>query len=201
MDPEVFFGDVSPGSREPGAKDPGEALQRSFNDVFSLAYEELKRLARSVRHNDPGATLTPTAIVNETWIKLAKTPAVAQTSPMHFKRIAACAMRQVLVDAARRRHAQVRGGAAMRVTFDEAASMGVALSTDREVLALDAAIDTLARLQPRQAALVEARFFGGFETAEAAELLGISEATALRDWRSAKAWLAVEVRRALSSES
>jgi RNA polymerase sigma factor (TIGR02999 family) len=185
----------------------GEALgrseedqQRALDEVFSLAYEELRRLARSVRRSDPRASMTPTAIVNEAWMKLARTPAVAATSPMHFKRIAACAMRQVLVDAARRRQTQIRGGGAQCVTFDEASNVGMqaAQATDREVLALDSAIDALARLQPRQAALVEARFFGGLETAEVAELLGISEATALRDWRAAKAWLAVEVRRKLA---
>jgi RNA polymerase sigma factor (TIGR02999 family) len=104
-------------------------------------------------------------------------------------------MRQVLVDAARRRQAQMRGGGAQHVTFDE---MALPASNDRELLALDAAIEELAKVQPRQAALVEARFFGGLETAEVTELLGISEATVLRDWRAAKAWLAAEVRRALA---
>jgi RNA polymerase sigma factor (TIGR02999 family) len=128
-------------------------------------------------------------------MKLARTPAVAASSPLHFRRIAACAMRQVLVDAARRRQAQIRGGDVQRVTFDESS---FTISTDREMLALDAAIDALAKAAPRQAALVEARFFGGLETSEIAQLLGISEATVLRDWRAAKAWLAAEVRRDLA---
>jgi RNA polymerase sigma factor (TIGR02999 family) len=104
-------------------------------------------------------------------------------------------MRQVLVDAARRRQAQIRGGDIQRVTFDESS---FTISTDREMLALDAAIDALAKAAPRQAALVEARFFGGLETSEIAQLLGLSEATVLRDWRAAKAWLAAEVRRDLA---
>ncbi len=197
---EVFFGEDLLDT-DGGSADPVDAsARRALDDVFSLAYEELRRLARSVRRSDPRASLTPTAIVNEAWMKLARTPSVAATSPLHFKRIAACAMRQVLVDAARRRQAHSRGGGLEHVTFDEAVSfgMGTGRTTDRDVLALDAAIDALAKMQPRQATLVEARFFGGLETSEVAQLLDISEATALRDWRAAKAWLAVEVRRILA---
>jgi RNA polymerase sigma factor (TIGR02999 family) len=196
-DDEVFFEEELPRVTGPSFARDSEAERRALNDVFSLTYEELRRLARSVRRSDPRASLTPTAMVNEAWMKLAQTPRVAATSPLHFKRIAARAMRQVLVDAARRRRAQVRGAGLEHVTFDETLGLGTALSSDREVLALDGAIDALAKLQPRQATLVEARFFGGLEMSEVAELLGISEATALRDWRAAKAWLAVEVRRAL----
>ena len=113
---------------------------------------------------------------------------------MHFKRIAARAMRQLLIEAARRRHADKRGGGevAVYVTLDESCAQPTNVGT--EVLALDSALRELARLNPRQAALVEARFFGGFEVAEIATMLGISEATALRDWRAAKAWLSHAVR-------
>jgi RNA polymerase sigma factor (TIGR02999 family) len=194
MGSENFLGEVSQ-QRISDSSDGANPPQRSLDEVFSLAYEELRRLARSVRRSDPRASLTPTTIVNEAWMKLARTPAVAASSPLHFRRIAACAMRQVLVDAARRRQAQIRGGDVQRVTFDESS---FTISTDREMLALDAAIDALAKAAPRQAALVEARFFGGLETSEIAQLLGISEATVLRDWRAAKAWLAAEVRRDLA---
>src|SRR5262245_58378415 len=109
--------DRKTGSQTPaGSDDDREALDR----LFSLTYEELRRLAQSVRRDDPGATLSPTALVNEAWLKLAGSPAVAHTSPLHFKRIAARAMRQVLVEAARRRNAHKRGGGAPVVTFDEA---------------------------------------------------------------------------------
>jgi RNA polymerase sigma-70 factor, ECF subfamily len=139
-------------------------------------------------------TLTPTALVNEAWLKLARTPGLANTSHAHFRRIAGRAMRQVLVEAARRRTAQKRGGADLTVVvLDE--SMGEASSRSEDVLALDSALDALARLSPRQAALVESRFFGGLEVAEAAELLGVSEATAQRDWRVSRAWLARELKR------
>jgi RNA polymerase sigma factor (TIGR02999 family) len=160
--------------------------------MFSAAYEELRRLAASVRRNDPGSTLSPTALVNEAWLKLSASPAVADTSPLHFKRIAARAMRQVLVEAARRRNADKRGGGAAVVTFDEALEETASRADD--VLALDQALEELARLHPRQAMMVEARFFGGLELSEIGQLLEVSEATLLRDWRVARAWLAQELR-------
>ena len=92
----------------PDAAFPGEDRQ-SLDEVFSMAYEELRRLASSVRRGDPSATLNPTALVNEAWLKLADSPDVGSTSRLHFKRIAARAMRQLLIEAARRRHAQKRG--------------------------------------------------------------------------------------------
>jgi len=165
--------------------------RRALDDLFSTAYEELRRLAASVRRNDPAATLSPTALVNEAWLKLADTPAVARTSPLHFKRIAARAMRQVLVEAARRRNADKRGGGVAVVTFDDALT---GVTTADDVLGLDAALDALAQLEPRQALMVESRFFGGLDVAETAQLLDVSETTVLRDWRAAKAWLARELR-------
>jgi RNA polymerase sigma factor (TIGR02999 family) len=166
--------------------------RRALDDLFSAAYEELRRLAASVRRDDPAATISPTALVNEAWLKLADTPAVAKTSPLHFKRIAARAMRQVLVEAARRRNAEKRGGGAPVVTFDDAMS---GVTTADDVLGLDAALEALAQIEPRQALMVESRYFGGLDVAETAELLGVSEATVLRDWRAARAWLAHELRR------
>lgn len=177
----------------PREADPDSAAARAaFDHVFSLAYEELRRLASSVRRSDPGATLSPTTLVNEAWLRLAATPSVANTSPLHFKRIAARAMRQVLVDVARRRHAGKRGGPdAIIVTLDDRVH---ASANADELLALDDALDALFRLNPRQAQMVECRFYGGLEVVETAELLGVSEATVLRDWRAARAWLAAELR-------
>ena len=163
----------------------------ALDHLFSVTYEELRRLAASVGRSDPGATLSPTALVNEAWLKLAGSPHLADTSPLHFKRIAARAMRQVLIEEARRRHADKRGDGAVVVTFDESVADAAG---GGDQLELDAALDELARLIPRQALLVESRFFGGLDVAEAAELIGVSEATALRDWRAAKAWLARELR-------
>src|SRR5580700_10822456 len=97
-----------------------ESGRGRMDDMFSLTYEELRRLASTVKRGDPSATLNPTALVNEAWVKLAQSPRFAATSPLYFKRIAARAMRQVLVEAARRRHADKRGGpGAAMVTFDE----------------------------------------------------------------------------------
>jgi RNA polymerase sigma factor (TIGR02999 family) len=167
--------------------------RQALDELFSTTYEELRRLAASVRRGEMGTTLSPTALVNEAWIKLSANPAVAQTSVLHFKRIAARAMRQVLVEAARRRLARKRGGPdAVFVTFDESVGGDVAWADD--LLGLDAALEELARLNPRQAQMVESRFFGGLDVAETAALLGVSEATVLRDWRAARAWLSRRLR-------
>ncbi|HEV2424445.1 MAG TPA: ECF-type sigma factor [Terriglobia bacterium] len=165
----------------------------TLDRLFSAAYEELRRLAATVRRDDPGATLSPTALVNEAWLKLAGSPQFASASRLHFKRIAARAMRQVLVEAARRRNASKRGpGQAFIVTFDEPLAEGAVSGSN--LLALDVALDELARIHPRQATMVEARFFGGLDLGETAALLDVSEATILRDWRAARAWLAHELR-------
>jgi RNA polymerase sigma factor (TIGR02999 family) len=172
---------------------PESGDRRALDHLFSVTYEELRRLASAVRRSDPNSSLTPTTLVNEAWLKLVASPAFASTSPTHFKRIAARAMRQVLIEAARRRQAQKRGGkAAVFVTFDD--SVDLPVSTEDELLALDAALDELAKLSPRQAQMVESRYFGGLDVAETAQLLEVSEATVLRDWRAAKAWLASQLR-------
>jgi RNA polymerase sigma factor (TIGR02999 family) len=115
-------------------------------------------------------------------------------SKLHFKRIAARAMRQVLVEAARRRSAQKRGGEMAFVTLDE--SMDAAVECSDNIVALDGALDDLAKMEPRQAMIVEYRFFGGMELTETAALLDVSESTIVRDWRAARAWLGRELRRA-----
>jgi RNA polymerase sigma factor (TIGR02999 family) len=170
------------------------ADRQAINDLFSLTYEELRRLASSVKRGDPSATLNPTALVNEAWLKLASSPGFASSSRLHFKRIAARAMRQLLVEAARRRNADKRGGgdAVQMITFDE--SLAPSANCGKELVALDLALQELARFQPRQALMVESRFFGGCDISETAALLGVSEATILRDWRAAKAWLAQALR-------
>jgi RNA polymerase sigma factor (TIGR02999 family) len=174
-------------SAAPGGRSAED--RRALDDLFSLAYEELRRLASAVRRGDRSPTLNPTALVNEAWLKLASSPSFASESPLHFKRIAARAMRQLLVEAARRRGAEKRGGAddVLLVTFDESWMQPAASSSS--LLALDSALEELARMQPRQASMVECRFFGGLQVEEIAALLGVSEATILRDWRAAKAWL------------
>ena len=175
--------------------------RKALDDLFSLAYEELRRLAATILRSEGAARLTPTTLVNEAWLKLAPYPVVANASPIHFRRIAGRAMRQVLVDAARRRLSQVHGGGCLHVTLDEALGSVGATGHPREILALDAALQELGKMSPRQLALVEARFFGGLDNAECASELGVSEATLTREWRSARAWLTREVRRLLTEEA
>jgi RNA polymerase sigma factor (TIGR02999 family) len=112
-------------------------------------------------------------------------------SPLHFKRIAARAMRQVLVEAARRRQSAKRGGGAALVTFDD--ELAPAQSWSQDLLGLEEALQDLARISSRQARMIEYRFFGGLDVSDTAVLLGVSEATLLRDWRAAKAWLAARL--------
>ena len=104
--------------------------RQSLDELFSLTYEQLRRLASSVRRSDANATISPTALVNEAWLKLADAPPRGVVSRLHFRRIAARAMRQVLVEAARRRNAGKRGGGLAPVTFDEALEPGPAGAAD-----------------------------------------------------------------------
>jgi RNA polymerase sigma factor (TIGR02999 family) len=172
----------------PEPANPTAAERETLNQLFSVTYEELRRLASSVRRGDPSHTLSPTALVNEAWLKLAKSPALGAQSALHFKRIAARAMRQLLIEAARRRNAHKRGPReAMYVSFDDA--LAEPPSNAEELLALDIALMELGRVDARQAAIVESRFFGGLEFQEIATLLEVSEATVMRDWRAARAWL------------
>jgi RNA polymerase sigma-70 factor, ECF subfamily len=167
--------------------------RRALDALFTAAYEELRQLASSVRAGRGGATLSSTALVHEAWVKLAGSASIEVMSELHFKRIAARAIRQVLVEAARRRQTSKRGGGIELVTLDDEAAP---LTTGaEELLALDEALGALAKLNPRQAMMVESRFFGGLDIPDTARLLQVSEATVLRDWRAARAWLARELRR------
>jgi RNA polymerase sigma factor (TIGR02999 family) len=187
--------DRAEGSADPGGALEGPEQRPELDALFSATYSELRRLASTIRRGDPSLTLSPTALVHEAWLKLAKSPPFAAATPLHFKRIAARAMRQVLVEAARRRHASKRGGedGPLVVTFDT--EMTPARADEDLLIALDSALEELARLNPRQAVMVESRFFGGLDVPETAALLDVSEATILRDWRAARAWLALELRR------
>jgi RNA polymerase sigma factor (TIGR02999 family) len=170
---------------------PVPGSREALDALFAATYEELRRLATTIKRHDGSATINPTALVNEAWLKLARSPGFAAVSPLHFKRIAARAMRQVLVEAARRRSADKRGGQVAMVSFDE--RLDAPVTTADALVALDTALQSLAAISPRQAQLVEARYFGGLDVAETAELLAVSEATVLRDWRAARAWLVREL--------
>lgn len=177
----------------PGPEKARGEASRPVDDLFSLTYEELRRLASFTRRTQGDATINTTALVHEAWLKLKDSSGFAAISVPHFKSIAVKAMRQVLVDEARRRNARKRGGAGEVnfVPFDEGQPI---VSCDEELLALDDCLKELADLSPRQAQVVENRFFGGFSVAETAELLSVSESVVERDWRTARAWLASRVR-------
>jgi len=164
----------------------------NIDHFFSLAYEELRRLAATIHKEFPSQTYNPTALVNEVYLKFNKSRNLQPESRLHFKRMAAKAMRQILVDAARKKKSLKRGGDMQIITVDE--ELDGAVTNVEELLTLNSALEELARLHSRQAQQVEYRFFGGFDLGEIIQMLNISESTALRDWRTAKAWLAVRLK-------
>ncbi len=164
--------------------------------LLELVYPELHRMAeRQMRREREGHTLQPTALVHEAYLKLVDQSRVDWRNRAHFLGVAAQAMRRLLVDHARGRSRDKRGGGATLVEIDSAAGQAAAAVPARSVdlLALDQALERLAALDVTQARLVELRFFGGLSVEEAAEALGISTATAGRDFRSARAFLAREL--------
>lgn len=183
----------APDNREIDGVDALSEERRAIDTLFSLTYEELRHFAsRACRRNGP-ITLSSAGLVNEAWLKLKDSPRFASVSVSHFKAVAAKAMRQVLVDEARRRNARKRGGGEAFVPLDDAAQHMI--SCQDELLDLDAALNELEHLSPRQARMIEVRFFTGLGVSETAELLGVSESAMERDWRAAKAWLAGRMRR------
>ena len=163
--------------------------QRAALDAMLAAlYDELHAMAaRHLRGERAGHTLQPTALAHEAFLKLVDQRAVGSADRAHFLALAAQAMRRILTDHARRRHALKRGGAAVRVTLVESEIPGSAQDTD--LVALDQALEKLAGIDARQAQVVELRFFGGLGIEEVGEVLGVSVATVNRDWQMARAWL------------
>jgi RNA polymerase sigma factor (TIGR02999 family) len=157
--------------------------------LLPLVYGELRRLAvQKLAHENPGQTLQATALVHEAYLRLVVTDRARQwNGRTHFFRAAAEAMRRILVDQARQKQSDKRGGAWRQVDLERAAEV-VAQPAD-DLVAVNEALDLLAQHDPPKAELVKLRFFAGFSMEEAAELLGISRATADRYWRYAKTWL------------
>ena len=162
----------------------------ALDALIPMVYDELRDLARAVRRRGSNATIDTTGLVHEAYEKLVPSD-VEWNDRSHFFRVAARAMRQVLIDAARRRQADKRGGKGPDVSFDD--NLYARPVDDAELLALDDAINRLAELDERQARIVECRFFAGLTVAETAAALGISEPTVYRDWRAARAWLAAQL--------
>ncbi|PAP81426.1 hypothetical protein B1759_08885 [Rubrivirga sp. SAORIC476] len=164
-----------------------EGDARAADALFPHVYGELRRLAQARIAGESGVvTVSATGLVHEAYLKLVEGGDWSDRA--HFAAVAARAMRQILTDRARARNAAKRGGAARAVTLD-ADLAGLAETTSEQVLAVDDALEQLAARDARLAELVELRFFGGLEVAEAAEALGISVRTAARDWARAKAHL------------
>jgi RNA polymerase sigma factor (TIGR02999 family) len=179
----------------PGSTPPGEvtrlleAVEAGYSDALDrlvpLVYEDLRRVAhRQLDREGGGHTLQTTALIHEAYLKLAGGGSVGATSRAHFLAIAARAMRQVLVDYARKRKAAKRGGGVISVTLGDEPQPADASAED--LLALDEALE---QLEPRQRQVIECRFFGGMEEKDIAVALGVSERTVRRDWVKARAWL------------
>lgn len=160
----------------------------AFESLFAVVYDELRRLASAyMRRERTDHTLQTTALVHEAYLKLVKRSDSPPQDRVHFFAVAAKVMRQILIDHARTRKYQKRGGDARRISLEEAAF----ISDERadELVALDEALTELAKLDERQSQIVEMRYFGGLTLAETAEYLRVSPDTVTRDWNVSKAWL------------
>lgn len=160
-----------------------------------LVYEELRRLARDYLRRERGDhTLQATALVHEAYLRLVDEKSVTWQSRAHFYGIAARVMRRILVDHARAHNAEKRGGLQQKLVLDDA--LGIAQQDGLDLVALDGALQNLARTYPRKSEVVELKFFGGLEAKDIAEVLQVSEKTVLRDWTFAKLWLYRELENA-----
>lgn len=160
--------------------------------LLTLVYGELRRLAAfKMSQEAPGQTLQPTALVHEAWLRLIGGANPTYENRAHFFRVAAEAMRRILIDRARRKHTQRHGGACERVDFDE---IDVAApDADDQLLAVNEALEKLAHEHPQQAELVKLRYFAGMTSEETAQILGISVSTAKNYWAFSRAWLFNEI--------
>jgi len=166
---------------------------------MTAVYSELRRIAaRQLRRERAGHSLTATALVHETYLKLVNQTRVKWQNRAQFYSIASHLMRQVLVDHARTRRRAKRGGGLRAVLVDDSDLLAKVPATDCrsgvDILALDAALERLKQVEPRHSTLVELRFFGGMSIDETAEALNVSTATVTRDWAFARAWLYRELR-------
>ena len=166
--------------------------EAALDELTPLVHSELRRLARAyLRRERDGHTLQTDALVNEAYVRLIDLSRVEWRDRNHFFALAARLMRRILVDYARSRNYQKRGGDARRVPLDDAGDISIERGTN--LVALDDALAVLATVDTRKAQVVELRFFGGLSVAEIAGTLAVSQQTVLRDWRLAKMWLLREL--------
>jgi RNA polymerase sigma factor (TIGR02999 family) len=170
----------------------GRGDEAALQQLIPLVHHELHEIARRcLKGERPGHTLQPTALVNEAYLRLVDVRRMSWNDRTHFFAMSARLMRRVLVDFARSRQYQKRGGGAMKVSLDEA--HGVSTERGQDLVALDEALTTLSSIDERKARVIEMRFFGGLTAEETAAVLEVSRETVLRDWRLARAWLMHEL--------
>ena len=166
--------------------------QEARDELLGLVYEPLRAIASRHLHRErEGHTLQPTALVNELYLKLVGQRSVAWNDRAHFFAVAAQVMRRILVDHARRKKSDKRGGDMVPVTIG--AALDLAAAEDFDVVALDVALENLEKIFPQQAKIVELRFYAGLTIDETAAVLGVSAATISREWTMARAWLRREM--------
>ena len=171
----------------------GAPISRQAEALLPLVYDELRRIAADyLRQDRADHTLQPTALVHEAFLKIARKSNPNWRDESHFRAVAAMAMRQILVDHARGKHTEKRGGDRLRITMDQAISGNggeAGNGFDFDVIALDEAMRDLEKIDERRARVVELHFFGGLTFRDAATVVGISPKTAEADWYFARAWL------------
>lgn len=178
----------------------GNGDQAALDQLMSLVYDELRRMAhRYLRRERVGHTLQSAALVNEAYLKLLGERQLDWQNRAHFFAVAAQMMRQILVDYARARNRDRRGGGAQRVSLDDA--LAVANEQSAELVALDDALNSLAVFDKRKSKVAELRFFGGLSVEETAAAMQVSPVTVMREWRLAKAWLYRELNKEVSDET
>ena len=170
----------------------------ALQSLMPLVYDEMRRLAhRYLRRERPGHTLQSTALVHEAFVRLTGNAPPQWEDRAHFFGIAAHLMRQILVEYARSRNADKRGGAMVKLAIDSVNEPSI--KPDLDIVALDDALNDLARIDPQQSRVVELRFFSGLSIEDTAEVMGISESTVKRDWNTARVWLYRELDRTASA--
>ena len=175
-------------------KEWSDGNEAVLDNLMPLVYDELRRQAsRFLRKERPGHTLQPTALIHEAYLKLIDQTQVRWQNRSHFFAIAAQAMRRILVDHAKNRKREKRGGAAENLPIEYAETVAASDGKSVDLVALDEALTKLAEFDPRQAQVVELRYFSGLSIDETAEVLGISNATVRREWNMAKAWLHTQI--------
>lgn len=171
----------------------GDGDESALSRLIPIVHDELYRIARACMAGEKGGhTLQATALVNEVYLRLIRTEGMRWQNRAHFLSMAARLMRRILVDFARSKQYQKRGGGAVNVSFDP--DIAPSAHPDRDLVALDDALEALARVDERKSRVIEMRFFGGLSVKETAEALHVSPETVMRDWKMAKAWLLRELR-------